>query len=987
MELPSFLHHPMLHFASLALTLLPMSSAAQAAPQSVTAETVRASVTSASLQNRAVVDEAQGRLIVGWESRRQERGSSGVYARAFDLGGRALTHEMRVNSTLAGQQGRPAVAATENGSVWFAWESFGQDGSGAAAVARLFDAQLQPQGAEMLLAGESSGDQSEPVLAAGPRSNVLAVWSQLVGASAELERPCAELRGRMLRPDGSFSAEIALTKPMHADDRLPALCALPEGYLLTWSRRDREADRAQVWALRLDADGQSVGAAFSLDAGDSSDQIEPSVDAAVDGSFVAAWLRAETGGWQVVCRRFDAAGIAVEPKILVATASDGWKSGASVAVAPDGSFAVAYNAEREAAAGETLWLARYNASGQVLTHTLASAQSSGNQMTTAAGNARRSVLTSEGVLAVAWSGDGGLGDDTAAHLSLLRPAGLELALAPDLGAPQAAPLVDDEQLLAAIPPIYDPNWVPQPPYSSNTPAGADFGFEGVPGTGWTPPDPEMAVGTNHIIVMTNGQIACFDKNGVNLWRDEIESNFGFWGAQGATGFVFDPEAKWDPHSQRYLAMACERSSTGTSDFLLAVSKDDSPTTASDWWKYRIDVTALAGNDIDSPNMAVNADSILLTADFFSPVDKYLLYVIQKTSVLNGGAPVVVSELISGARQQSMGIPVNYDLGSVQYILQSTENTSNTTVIFHAISNPLTAYSRVTQTLTVPTYTYPNQPPQKGSSSRPFLFEPRFWSCAVRNGSLWAVHHVNSTRARVRWYQFNLNGWPASGTPPTMVQNGELDYGDSIHTFFPSIHVDSAGNAAITFARSAPNEFISIGRALRGAGDPLGTFRPMQVVQTSDNAHTSGRWGDYSGTHADDAAGAGTFWGHHEFTSGSTGSWRTWIARYELDAAAFRLTVPGTLTGGSSATMTIAGATPFASVQLIYTEAGPGLTLLGQFGAYSSLTTPILGPVRQANALGNANFTRTIPAVLSGRTFWFQVMEVGRASNWEKRTIL
>jgi len=971
----------------LASVLLPAPQDPAPAAPAAQAHVVRASVTASSQQNRAVVASARGRLYAAWESRRQERGSSGVYARAFDLGGAALTHELRINATLAGQQGKPAIAATPEGAVWAAWESFGQDGSGAAVVARRFDAGLQPAGAELLLAEEALGDQSEPALAGGPDSAVLAVWNQFAASGTAEERPCAALRGRLLLPDGSVGPEITLTQPIGADDRLPALCAQPAGWLLSWSRRERASDRAQVWALRLDAAGAPVGEAFALDAADAAEQIEPSVDAAADGSFVAAWLRAGAGGWEVVCRRFDAEGAALSDRALVAAPQDGWKSGATVAVSPAGEFAVCFNAERAAGAGESLIIARYDASGAALDRVPASAQSAGLQLTTPAGNARRATWTAEGVLAVAWNGDGGLGDETAAHLSLLRPERLQLPEAPDLGVAQAAPPVDDEQLLAAIPPIYDPNWVPQPPFTRNTPAGADFGFEAVPGTGWTPPDPEMAVGTNHIIVMVNGQIACFDKAGVNIWRDEIESNFGFWGGQGATGFVFDPEAKWDPHSQRYLAMACERSSNSRSMFLLAVSKDDSPTTAADWWKYRIDVTPLAGNDIDSPNMAVNLDSILLTADFFSPTDEYLIYVIDKNSVLNGGAPVVASELISGARQQSMGIPVVYDPSSVQYILQSTELTTNTTVIFHAIQNPLTAYSRVTHTLTVPTYTYPNQPPQKGSSSRPFLFEPRFWSVAVRNDSLWAVHHVNSTRARVRWYQFDLNGWPASGTPPSLTQSGELDYGDSIHTFFPSIHVDAADNAAITFSRSSPTEYISIGRALRAAGDPLNTFRPMQVVQTSDNAHTSGRWGDYSGTHADDAAGAGTFWGHHEFTSGSTGSWRTWAARYELDATAFRLNVQPTITAGASATLTVSGATPGASVQLLYTEAGPGLTLLGQYGAYCSLTTPIFGPIKVANGQGNANFSRFVPGSLSGRTFWFQAMESGRASNWEKRTIL
>jgi len=51
---------------------------------------------------------------------------------------------------------------------------------------------------------------------------------------------------------------------------------------------------------------------------------------------------------------------------------------------------------------------------------------------------------------------------------------------------------------------------------------------------------------------------------------------------------------------------------------------------------------------------MSTDYVLLTADFFGP-DTYLLYIIDKSSILNGGTATVTSELITG--QQSMGIPV------------------------------------------------------------------------------------------------------------------------------------------------------------------------------------------------------------------------------------------------------------------------------------------------------------------------------------------
>ena len=108
------------------------------------------------------------------------------------------------------------------------------------------------------------------------------------------------------------------------------------------------------------------------------------------------------------------------------------------------------------------------------------------------------------------------------------------------------------------------------------------------------------------------------------------------------------------------------------------------------------------------------------------MDKYLLHIIDKSSIYSGGSPVFTEELITGTSQQSMGIPVVYDDTDTLYIVQSTEFSNNDEIILHAVQDPFTSYSRTTHTLNVNNYTYPNQPPQKGSSSRPFLFEPRFW---------------------------------------------------------------------------------------------------------------------------------------------------------------------------------------------------------------------------------------------------------------------
>ena len=946
---------------------------------------LRASVFSSSTQSRTAVDAAQdGTLFAVWDSRRQEAGTYGVYARVFDALGRAHSKEIRVNETATNMQQRPSVAAAADGSAWFVWESHGQDGSGAAVVARQFardtELGLRAVGGEIAVNSVREGDQAQPVVAAHGDGAVLAAF---VSQRIEENTPGGRFELRTRRLDDASVPETTLAGIEGASDELPSLAATRDGFVLAWTRR-HAGEATGVYYQLLDARGAAIGEAVQV--GGVHEAIEPSVGASADGSFVIAWMAPHDKGYAVQSQRFDAAGAPLSAPRTLATPEDGWLSGAAVATALDGRHLVAFNRDLGGEEGEQLIRMQFDASGEYVGEATGSRCVKGRQALTPGAGARRAVWTQAGAIALAWDGDADLGDSSAAHLSVAFERSLdhEAALALSEQSMQASPALFDagayERL--AIPPIWDPNWAPQDRLLFPSSSFGDFGFEAVPGTGWTPPDPEMAVGADRIGVMTNGRIAIFDKAGTEIWRDEIENSFGFWGSLGATGFVFDPEICWDPHDQRFVAMACERSSSGTSEFLLAVSKDATPDDKNDWHKYRINVTSTAGNDIDSPNLSLSQGYLLLTADFFGP-DKYLIHIIDKSSVYSGGSPVFTEELITGARQQSMGIPVVYDSTDTLYIVQSTEFSSNNEIILHAIENPFTSYSRTTHTLNVNKYTYPNQPPQKGSSSRPFLFEPRFWSVAQRNGKIWAVHHVNSSRARVKWYEFDLQGWPGAGTP-SVRQFGTINLGGDIHTFFPSIHVDDQDNAAITFSRSAPNEYISIGRVTRGAGDPLNTMRPAQVVQVSNNAHTSGRWGDYSGTQADPTT-SGVFWGHHEFTNGSTGSWRTWVSRYDLRPAGLVLNEDPIVSGGSN-TLTVNGATPGARVYFVYSTGGTELTEVAALSVTLSVNSPTLVGSAVANAGGTASVSRSVPPSAAGLTVWLQAAEFGESSNWYSTVI-
>jgi len=849
-------------------------------------------------ENAGIAGYADGGLVLVWDSRRQEQGNYGVYLQRFGPDGSPIGGETHVNVFTDKMQSNPAVAVDGLGGTWVAWESFGQDGAGSAIIARRFSPDFTFGSDEILVNRRTAGTQHDVVIAGDAQGGATLIWVTPVvtaGGSGPLGQTRARIVARRFGPEGGpWGDEFFVSTRAEDTESLPTVAQDEQGRLaVVWAVTD---GRGEAYAIRgriLQTDGTACTPVFTVSEADGAVHIEPAVAATRSGEFVVAWLTTTGEDYVVSYRRITPDGCAVGPTHSWQDARLRQLSGVAVAGTPGGGWCMAVNA---AVGGDDpaggIYARCFGADGQAMSDTTrVNRHTDGVQRLAVARGKQRLTYTAAGRLAVAWAGDCGSGDAEAVNLTVLLSKddidALQALLPSAQGTTElttpTSPIAKPHE-----PPIRDPSTIPAEPFGGDPEPfsrGRDLGFIGVTNTGWTPPDPHLAVGPQHLALVTNGAIAFYQKDGTLLFQDELEDAYGFWGVEGATGMVFDPEVLYDPHSNRFMAMACERTNDNRSKFLLAVSSNADPMNA--WHRWRFDVTALAGNDIDSPNLAVDAQAVYLSSDHFSP-NKYLVYILDKASVLSGGTPTPRSLLVTGSH--SFGLPVTYDADApAQYMIEAFESSSNSTVRFHAITDPLGTPQRVTATLAVPTYTMPEDPPQKGTSIRPEVFEARFWSCVYRNGSLWAVHHHGSSRVRARWYEFAMNNWPVGGTPE-LVQYGEIDPGTPVRTFFPSIWVDNVGNAAIVCSRSSAQEYISIWYAVRLAGDPPGTFGPLTFVKSSSGPYTfAARWGDYSGT-SDDPAQPGAFWFHHEYAPTST-SWNTWIAQTVLETLQLEMVDP------------------------------------------------------------------------------------------------
>lgn len=140
----------------------------------------------------------------------------------------------------------------------------------------------------------------------------------------------------------------------------------------------------------------------------------------------------------------------------------------------------------------------------------------------------------------------------------------------------------------------------------------------------------------------------------------------------------------------------------------------------------------------------------------------------------------------------------------------------------------------------------------------------------RNGSAWAAQSIGPgnpgqepNKAKVRWYEIDMNGWPVSQNGPELVQYGTINPGTSISPFYPAIHVDDDGNASIAWNPTSASDHVSIGRAIRKHYDDAGELRATLVLKESTGSPSASEpWADSSAVDEDPLEGfEGVMWSH------------------------------------------------------------------------------------------------------------------------------
>ena len=193
-----------------------------------------------------VAVDTLGNFTVIW-SQNELSGPMGIRGKRFDSAGTPLGTTFQVSQFATGSQRHPAIASMPDGGFVAVWTSFGQDGSLAGVIGRVFDGNAQPLGAEFQVNTTTAGSQQRPDVSADDRGNFMVVWQ----SGSHFKRGDL-VRARQFNRSGMpLGAEFQINQTFSTGQQLPTVAMRDDGEsLVTWFS-NQSTGASAIRAIRL----------------------------------------------------------------------------------------------------------------------------------------------------------------------------------------------------------------------------------------------------------------------------------------------------------------------------------------------------------------------------------------------------------------------------------------------------------------------------------------------------------------------------------------------------------------------------------------------------------------------------------------------------------------------------------------------------------------------------------------------------------------
>ncbi|MEM9533310.1 MAG: Ig-like domain-containing protein [Pseudomonadota bacterium] len=460
--------------------------------------------------------------------------------------------------------------------------------------------------------------------------------------------------------------------------------------------------------------------------------------------------------------------------------------------------------------------------------------------------------------------------------------------------------------------------------------GPDFDTNGnvTGGFFFSPSDPTIAAGPNHLVVSVNSTIEIYTKTGIQV---SSESLADFFTDVNPLTFTFDPKVLYDQYEDRFVVLTLEQTDidngdpANTSRIFIAVSDTNDPTGT--WSVVEIDSAETFDSDpgvgtedhwADFPGLAIDEEAVYVTVNLFQFFDQSgpgefggsRVYIVDK-GVNNGfydgrtadvdrynpfsSNPGPGDQRFPGTHQPAhiFGTPPSGNIGTWLVLQSGLNNGPQESVQIVRINNPLGS---------PPTFTFIFEDigniddlagdignlPQDDTAVDVDGGDRRTLSAVWRDDSLYFTATANARGDNDETTAY----WAEISTQNNQLQQlGLLDGEDIANTTFTAyaaVAVNDSDVVALGFTSANNSGFLSSHYALHFPGDGNGSNRGSTLLRLGEDEYERAfgrpehRWGDYSDV-ALDPNGA-CFWIFNKYAAtagtaidGEDGRWGTVIA--------------------------------------------------------------------------------------------------------------
>jgi hypothetical protein len=224
--------------------------------------------------------------VVVWQSDDQTLSSAGdgIFGRLVrPATGQASSGEMRISPP--GLAASASIAPGSNGGFAVAWEA--ADASGQGIFFRMFGKMAQPQGAEFRVNSTVAGLQRRPAIAADPNTGGwLVVWQGQAGSSVK----ASHIYGQFVGAGGSFvGPEFRVAQGVALAQVAPSLAGIAGGhFLVTWLDYT-DPFPLGLFAVETDKLGRAVGSEVEINSAPIGAQSRTSIAVSPFGNVLLPW--------------------------------------------------------------------------------------------------------------------------------------------------------------------------------------------------------------------------------------------------------------------------------------------------------------------------------------------------------------------------------------------------------------------------------------------------------------------------------------------------------------------------------------------------------------------------------------------------------------------------------------------------------------------------------------------------------------------------